>query len=672
MSNIDYTLTTKKSRAGVNELRVLERKPKDTEEKREENLIDEKPKLSNYTPTDEEKDAIAKIRKDFTLADVVMRKPRREFNDMSVLSRLMVDQMSFNSYQPNNGDPAPGDYVHGWQSNAMRPIVRNKCYSIVSHITARTIYPKVFARNNQSENQESAAMVMRDLIDYVSDQIDYSFTSLKATLTATWSPVSIVELMYNEVLDIDGKLDPEFSGFKAEVVPADQLYVADFYESNIQRQPYIIRRKVVFYETAKAMFGHIDNFQYVKPGMQVLYNDANQLFYEVYDSVMRQQMVEIIEYYRRDKKLKLILANGVLMTSAGSRNPRLDGKYPFAAFGYEMVDEGHCFYYKSLAFKIQQDASIINTLYPMIIDGSYLSIFPPLINTTGEILPSNIIIPGSSTTLSQPNQGSIQPLDVAKNIQAGFSTLQLLETSINESSQSLVLPQRKLSAFEMSARQQEANMQFGPFISMVSSYVRQIGNLMIGSILQYMTIADVTDIEGDSKLVYKAFIVPNKNKQAKAKNKRIKFDETLPSEPISKEESKKLSFETIEMQGGLDSDTQLFRVNPKLFRELEFSIAMSPDIKSPLAEETERAFKLEIYDRGIQNPVIDQEKLTKDFLIGSSPVADHDPDKYIKKQQSVDQNNPLNMIGKGMAQPGGASPLNAVNKASGAVQIPKI
>ena len=46
----------------------------------------------------------------------------------------------------------------------------------------------------------------------------------------------------------------------------------------------------------------------------------------------------------------------------------------------------------------------------------------------------------------------------------------------------------------------------------------------------------------------------------------------------------------------------------------------------------ERAYGLELYDRGIQNPIIDQEQLTRDFLLGNSPVSRKDPDKYIKQQ----------------------------------------
>ena len=105
----------------------------------------EKAPISAYNPTDEEREVRSMIIRHFTLGYQTMYKPRREFNDLAVIGRMQVDQMSFNTYQPNNGDAPENDLINGWRSRAIRPIVRNKCISIASHATARLIFPKVFA-----------------------------------------------------------------------------------------------------------------------------------------------------------------------------------------------------------------------------------------------------------------------------------------------------------------------------------------------------------------------------------------------------------------------------------------------------------------------------------------------------------------------------------------------
>jgi hypothetical protein len=613
------------------------------------------PIVSSYNPTPQDQQVLAQARKMYADADVVMRTPRREFNDLSVFTRMQVDQMAFNTYQPNNGDPPLGDNTESWKSNAMTPVVRNKCISIAAHICARTIFPKVFAWNEQSEAQEDAAMVMRDLYQWFGEQINYPFFSLKLILTALWSPVAIGELGYHEtqrtafVPDGNGGIteetdeDEDLSGFMGSIIGADELYISNFYENDIQKQSYLIKRTAKFYDIAKEEYAYNPNFQYVRPGMITLFDDANQMFYEVYDSNMRKDMVEEVTVYRRNKNTVWKIVNGVLMTPWNNPNPRQDKRYPFFKTGFEFMDEGQCFYYKSLAFKTQQDANIINTLYPMIVDGTYLSIMPPLLNTTGENIPSSVIIPGASISTSQPNNGKIDPLRVA-GIKDGLEVIQTVQESLDDSAPQLELGSHRITAYEMAIKEQEQAILLGLFTAMIGDMVKQMGRLMVSDILQYLTIGEATGITGDSKLIYKTFIVQQKG-SGKQKHHRIVFDSGLPNENISDEDLLKLSLETLKMQGGLKSTTKLSRVNPSLFRELKYAIVASPDVLNPLSEETERAFKLQIYDQAIQNPRIQQDPeamdaVTRDFLFGAFPESSHNPDKYMPKKATPGQPMP--------------------------------
>src|SRR6185312_5430072 len=297
---------------------------------------------SEYKPSDEEKEIRSMIIRQFSLGYLTMYTPRREFNDMSVIGRMTIDQMSFNTYQPNNGEAPEQDVVNGWRSNAIRPIVRNKCISIAAHATAQLIFPKIFSYNNQSEVQEEAARVMRDLIEWSADQSKYPETSLNAVISCLFNPASIYYTEYGEVYnnvkkdkDESGKwkvekmLNEDLSGFKDTPVPVDELYIENFYENDIQKQGWLIWRRVIGYDLASAKYGQYENFKYVKPGVQILYNDANQSFYESYDSNMRTEDVEEIIYWNKKMDLKLVIVNGVLLTDADNPNPRNDKLYPF-------------------------------------------------------------------------------------------------------------------------------------------------------------------------------------------------------------------------------------------------------------------------------------------------------------------------------------------------------
>lgn len=646
--------------------------------------------VAKYQPTGPEKDIRQDILRAFYLGYVSQNKPRREFNDLSLLSRFMIDKMAFNTYQSNDGDSPEGDLVDAWKSRAMKPVVRNKIMSIAAHVTARLLFPKVFAYNQQDDEEEDAATVLECLQEWAADKSNYAKTSLYAVITALWSPASIVYTDYVETFrevkrgkkegggyETELMLDENLSGFIDEVVPVDELFIENFYERDLQKQGWLIRRKVQTYSLSKAKYEKkYDNFKYVTPGVQIVFNDANGLFYEVYDSNMRQEEVEEITFWRKADDIKIIMVNGVVLTEPDNANPRNDKQYPFDKFGYSIIDEGRCFYYKSLAFHMGPEAKIINTLYPLFIDGAYLSIMPPMINIGNDVIGSDVIIPGSVTTLVDPSS-DLKPLSIGQNnqgIKTAMDALQKVEENINESSaEPLQQGQQQpgeSTAYEISRIEQNASTVLGLFVKMVSEHVRGFGQLRLNDILQYLTIPNVQDIEGnvDSQLIYKTFYLYNKGQGSKTK--KIKFDNELPEGQVSNKDLLQESFKVLQEQGGMEAKTELYKVNPTLIRNLKYMVTVSPDILNPMSEELERAFKLEEYDRAIQNPIIDQEEATKVFLLGAYPASRKDPDKFISKQpqqqgaqqpqqqgnqgnqQGVNYNkSPLNALGKNVSQP---------------------
>ncbi len=640
--------------------------------------------LSAYSEDDKTKEVSGMIRRHFALGDVTMQRPRIELNDSSVLQRAQLEEMSWNTYQPNNGESASQDQIGGWQSNAVRPVVRNKCISIAAHATARLIFPKVFAENQNSEADEDAARVMEDLMEWSGEQSNYTYTALNRVIAAMVYPASIGYTEYAECYRMikevqeDGTyveklvLDEDLSGFQDTIVPVDQLYIENFYEPDIQKQGWLIWRRVRSYSLLESIYkAKYPNFEYVKPGVQLIYNDANQSFYQVYDTNMRPEMGEEVIYWNRALDLKIIEVNNVMLTPYDNPNPRLDKLYPFDKFGYELINT-RCFYYKSLAFKLLSDANIVNTLYPMIIDGTYLTVMPAMVNIGGEAIDNSVIVPGMVTTLSSPDaklQSVMPPID----LKSGLSTLMEVEKSLDDSAVDPVAQANAqpggTTAYEISRIEQNANTVLGLFIQMISDHVRQYGRLRKGDILQHLTIADVTNITDDAELVYKNFLLPAKNGNG---SKRIKFDASLPDGNIKKKDKLNLSYKVLDEEGGEDSKHLLYKANPIGFRNNKYKIVISPDVLSPRSKDLERAMKLEVYDRAIQNQNTDQNEVTEDFLFGAYDMIS-DPKKYIKQEQNTSplglpmMSQPGQMETQPNQVPGNKSPLMAMTKNNSAL-----
>jgi hypothetical protein len=629
--------------------------------------------ISDYNPSEEEQAVLSMILKHFVLGSTNAYTPRVEFNDLSLVLRDQYDQMEFNTYQPNNGDAWEGAPQTAWRSRALRPVVRNKCMSIAAHATARLLFPKIFAYNEQSESQEDAAKVMEDLMEWSGDVSNYPYVALMRVITAMSSPASIGYTEYGEVTrlvktekDETGKWvekrirDEAYPCFMDCVVPVDQLYIENFYEPDIQKQGWLIWRKVYSYSAAQGKYNGIyDNFKYVRPGVQTIYDDANRTFYYVYDPNMRQEDVEEIVYWNKNLDLKIILVNGVMMTEADNPNPRMDKLYPFDKFGYEPINN-RFFYYKSLAFKLQHDADIVNTLYQMVIDGTYLSIFKPMVNVGGEIIASDVIVPGAVTTLSDPN-ADLRAINVGSDLKSGLETLQVVEQSINESSQE-PLQQGNANgqtetAYEISRLESNANTVLGLFLQMIAKHVRDFGKLRVGDIIQYLTMPDVADITGDVELTYKTFALKPPSKGV-GNARQIRFDGNMP-EDITLDEYMNESYDLLGEEE--EKKLEIARVNPTLFRELQYITTVSPDILNPRSEELERAFSLEDFDRMVTAPpgMFDPEATAR-LLLDSNPNTKKDPDKYLAKQPSPGQMPPL----PGQMPQAGNSPLQAVQKKS--------
>ncbi len=627
---------------------------------------------SAYQPSGDEKDMRQEILRAFTLGHVNMFKPRREFNDLSLISRNTVDKMSFNTYQPNDGDPIEGDEINGWRSNAVKPIIRNKIMSIAAHATARLLFPKVFAYNQNDDEEVSTATVLESLMEWAADQSNYNKLALNAVITALWSPASIVHTDYVETYrevkreKVNGKwtkekiLDENLSGFVDEIIPVDQLYIENFYEEDIQKQGWLLLRKVKAYSLARAQYEiKYPNFKFVQPNIQIVYNDANQTFYDVYDTNMRQYMVEEITFWRKSDDLKVIMVNGVLLTDADNPNPRNDKMYPFDKFFYSPIDEGRCFYGKSLAFHMGPEAKLVNTLYPMIVDGTYLTLMPPMANIGGEEINSSVIIPGSVTTLTDPN-AKLQPIMPSINLNSGMNTLFKVEESISQGSVEPIMQGADqggdTTAYQISRQEQNAATVLGLFVKMIAGHVRAFGKLRLGDILQYLTLAEASDITSNSELTYKTFFVHDKMSGGKSRTRKIKFDMNMPDGEISPEEMMSQSYGILKEQGGISSKTELFKVNPALIRKIKYVATISPDILNPMSEEMEKAFKLEEYDRAIMNPLLDQEEVTKEFLLGAYPQSKKNPDKYFNKN-AIKNQAPI------QGRQSGKSPVEALSEA---------
>lgn len=597
---------------------------------------------SIYRPNKVTKERTQEVLKDFEHALTIRQKSYPEFNDRTLLDYQSASQRAFNGYQgPSSSDPD-----EAWKQDVKRPITRNRIISIAAHVTGAVIYPTVFAQNSRDEEEKDASIVMRDLVEWSGDNSTpgYVRTFLYSVIAALVNPAVILHTEYCEIyrkikiMKEEGweekrVLDEIMSGFQDAIVPVDELYIADFYVHAIQKQPFLVWRRVLDYNQAKAKYGEHKNWKYVKAGIQTIFDTDADGWYDQKDDKLSDRQVEEFIYHRRHDDLCLYYVNGILLCDVDQPNPRQDKKYPFAKSGYELIDEGTFFYYRSLADKMSSDQEVIDLLYELIINGTIMDQIPPIAHYGDEEIDAGVMVSGVVTSFAK--DAKIEAIRTGGNLGATMATLEKVEASASESSQDQLQsgssPGGDQTAFEIGRLEANARVMLGLFAKMIGFLVQEYGYLRISDILQYMTLADIHEISDENSAVkFSSFLLPDKQVEGKTKTRKIEF--TYDGQ---EQDPRDQAYDLMDREEDSEDAPEIMKVNPELFRKLKFMIRVVPEPKAQMSDALEKALNLEAYDRAINDPNADQKAIYKKLLLGSYEATKGNVDEFVREDQPM-------------------------------------
>jgi len=579
-------------------------------------------KQSAYNPSKKVRERIKDIQEDYRIAQNIMTSPYEEFGFdengimYGLIGRLNYNQKKFNLYRP----PKNQDPDLSWHSNALKPIIRNKVISIVAHITSQVLYPDIVAQNSDSEQDKDMANVMKDAVIWACEQSKYEDMFVDIVQEMCVNPAIVLYQDYTDVKrkvkkggKIEEIVDEIYSGFIASIVPVDELYIGNVYEADIQKQPYLIRRKLIDFNTAKRKYGENENFKYVSPGIKTFFDETNDTFYEDYDEELEERLVEEVCYWNRDADLELHLVNGVLMDDTDEPMRRYDKLYPFAKSVYETFNS-RFFYGMALVQKLEPDEDNLTTLWRMFIDGTYLQMMPP-ISVYGESnMSSGDFAPRSINVFSDPNV-RVEPMNLQQNLMAGSNAIQAVEQSMAETSKQEYSPKADTTAREIAYMEEQTKISMGRTGKMVAKLVKDFGQLLVGSIIQYLPIAQLGEIVGDSTALKfpVLFLSEVKDEEGNKVSKKIEFTNDLP-EADSKEELDKIeeekAYEMLNLEQKLGMS--ISKVRPEYFRNLKYKTKVQATF---LSESSVFAKKMMMFDRLAGRPEVDQKHLIKATIL---------------------------------------------------------
>mgnify|MGYP001564776023 CR=1 FL=1 len=599
--------------------------------------------LSGYSPSQEVRELTQKVKADYAIGDEVINRPFEEFNGVSLIERMNQDQTAWLSWNPQPSQDPEG----GWRFSGIRPMTRNKVISTAAHLTSQLVIPMIHAQNDKDEDDRYAAYVMRDLLEFNIKRSNYELAFLYGVISALVNPVTYFKVCYSTAkqeiwkkkkkVEVD---DDELSGFQFYLVPADEIFIGNPYVFDLQKQPFVIHKRLISFDEAQGLYEKHKNWKFVRPGIKSVFNADNGLFYDVEDP--NDILVEEVTYYCRRKDTQCVFVNGIYMSNDNVEyNPFIHRtnedkpKYPFVKMGAEPIDGMRFFAYKSLVAKLQNDQEGLDRAWQMYHDANFLATYPPTITIGAGKIDKSVIVPATNTDLKK--DASITPLNIVNPAHMQASIFEF-ERSINDSSQDPQLQgnqgKQPQTARQSILIQQNAQTNLGIMGKMIGAAVKEIGELMLDDVIRFQTIGKTEEILGGiPKMKFRTFVIPNKTVEGRNTTEVIRFKEDMLGLEMTEDEK---SQKELEMYAETGDERHIYDVNPELFARMSYLISVDYEQMMQRNSNFEKAFKLETYDRAIDNPLIlnDPEKaalITRDFLM--EPLVGGDAEKYVPDVQ---------------------------------------
>lgn len=454
---------------------------------------------------------------------------------------------------------------------------RNKTLVYISHIAGAMMYPDVVAQNMEQGIDRVWSRVGTSLLYWAhrNDGWPAENGQQKTERTAHTSSVKGTSFC----LDIITK-----DGLESEEIPPEEIYIPNFWQPNIQKQSVVFRGKLnITYEEAEAMFGDLDNFQYVKPGASWLgdmftNNDGLKTNYE---GIIKENKVSVLYVWKmaRPKELKELKAkrkvwpnatrgtfynviiNGIPMFPVDNTSPYKHGFLPISKVIFEIL-RSDFFYGNSVPNKMLHDKKWRDDWKTLLRYKGKLAALPPQLIIGGNI-DDQINLP--SAQISVPENVEVQAVPGITGITQ--SDIQLMNMADSEMDESTIPPSASGQRPDAKQTARAEVIQAAASAKMLESYTRQHGYFMQSRSFHIL----LSLLQMISRKQIKKIVVPDQTLADGAKGTFEMIFEDLGE--LDEMEKLQKSFEIREAEQSSrrkNAPKDIAYVSPKVFQDIKF------------------------------------------------------------------------------------------------------
>lgn len=647
----------------------------------------EKEISSVYKCSDKEKQVVSETFSQFRISADDRNRNFENFDGLNLIQYIE------DSYRRYNTNVDVRENIEDWQSSVHDPFTRNKVNAILGKVVSVLPIAEVKARGDEDT---SKGLILSNLYQFSEDIDDYEEFLITLLTEAIVKGTGIgyegykaekQKLRYvsgsGDDIKITEKIKKESKLF-SQVVKLEDFYPSSVGVRKIKEMPRCFWRNVQSFQTFKDEFSNYEKSAYVKPFRSVYSeNEQRPYYFDYVSSDVSDGSVEIIRKYDKENDQFIIIANGIWLNPINTYDgleevsplPFNHKELPFFDIKFELFGSDF-FYGKSLPDKLKNMQDVLNVLTNMLLDQSFLTIFPPILTNGFDSIEDDYLRPGRRTpvdTQGLPINQAYMKLDLGTpsgwhQYILEYTRKIMEESSVDKVSQGIAGTGDRTTAQEIRVAAEGVSAMLGLFGRWVKYGVKRKAFLRTKNIAQFWMDGDSPMVEmiggeGASEEAKKAFNVFKIDSAVLSNGKRgVKIIELYKDKadmPTSSEQ--KIKGMVYELAN--NKKIEYVSLIPEYVNQLEFDIQLVPSVHNELNKDIEKALALEkvrVYKSFFPN-LVDDEELLADL---AEKMGD-DPVKIIKKDVlKPQQDNNMNDGGIN-TNPQGNVAENAVRGAMG-------
>lgn len=595
----------------------------------------------NYT--DEEREYLRRLQSRFEYAREKRSQPFSEFDGMTYDMYWKQNEILANTELLPKKEATDIQYQSG--------TLRTKLFSLVASIISLNLKGDIIAYNKNDLVDITIGDALEDIIDKTEElEVDEEKQIIRYYELLKQGDVFIEEIWDDrDIIDkepIEG-YNGQFRGVKIKtkkkkkigtpvrnIISGLSVYLGDLTKYDFSEQPYIFTVQYKQYDEAKKIYGRFENWKYVRRNLSqfsgspedALINNQWRL-----DPSMKDGMVEIIKYQDKPNYEYQIILNGVPMLPIGF-------PFPWGYYEYNIVQQHYkpiradFAYGKSFVFESKNPIQLLDEMKRLAFLKTYQSFLVPLINTSGRVISSKVLLPGKITMGIPPN--SLMPIvpNIGQGVTAPeFNMIQEIQKEIDSQTVSQTFsgsPERgEVLATQIVELQRQARIMLGITIASVGLLEKKLTYLRLMNVLKNWFDPIDQTIDTARKKIENRYRITSREKIIPGKGNGINIiypTENLPTPEI-------ISNWQDSLEKIIKVPVKITAINPKALREVEYTwkVVIAPREKQT-SELSKLLFSQMINEAKALGLPLDPAYIQEQFAM----IWEQDPSKLYVKGQS--------------------------------------